>query len=139
MTVFVVESRKNGKGMNKPQPLPQRYQEGDNLNWLVAQHPDAIYFTDDVEAFMGPITVTEDRLKMMLASRIMVASKAVDNLREHGKVTTTMGTIENGVHVAENIAVIQELERMWESLFDTPPNMGDTMTWATRANQSSEV
>lgn len=48
MTIYVTEAKQRGKGMTKPQALPERYQSGEYLHHLVETHPDAIYFSDNL-------------------------------------------------------------------------------------------
>lgn len=61
MAVFVTEPSANGKRMLKTQRVTYPYDQGDQLDYLIEQHQDCIYFTDNEAEFFGTtmVSVTE--------------------------------------------------------------------------------
>jgi hypothetical protein len=53
VTVFVVEPTVRGDRMKQPVMVKPPHDQGENLHYLIAQHPECIYYTDNEAEFFG--------------------------------------------------------------------------------------
>ena len=76
-----------------------------------------------------PFEVAEN-MRVLLANRIMTHSRAIDALREQQPHKPgEYAAIATGI--AESLAVIEELQQIWEAAFDEFPSMLDVGRAAT--------
>lgn len=71
---------------------------------------------------MSSKSVNQSQVKSVLASRIKVHSKIVDEARAT-KPFTPAEYAAVGIKVATSIEAIGELERVWEALFGSVPSL----------------
>ena len=77
-----------------------------------------------------PFEVNAENMRVLLANRIMTHSRAIDALREQQPHNPgEYAAIATGI--AESLAVIEELQQIWEAAFDEFPSMLDVGQAAT--------
>lgn len=64
-----------------------------------------------------------EHVQTVLASRLTIASRACDSIRARRGMYSPQDYADNARMLSENLAIIGELERLWEGFFGYVPSL----------------